>query len=160
MKKGTIMIWHWAHKRNNNNDCGASESKWHLAMKEAYLKFNGWTVEHPVKVQQWDATWDNDLRELVAQRWIEKKFIIDAYCKYTKKAREFVHSLSPYYINKHNQLQWNGYDVLWIFDGNEFLSAHARQTSDHKGMRKFLKPKAYETAYNLKNVLVYLNDKL
>lgn len=78
-------------------------------MKFAYLSFPGWQIEVPISAGG-----------------------------RTGSVREFIHSLSPRYIEKHMAyLQGRrnechhlkntpGLHPLWIFDGNEFVSARRR----------------------------------
>jgi hypothetical protein len=124
-KRGEIVCWHWAHaaRRNKSINCHHEETAWHLAMKMAYLDFDGWNIEVPVEVDG-------------------KKYRIDAYRE--GKVREFVHSLSPHYVSKHLALKNAGMDVLWIFDGFTFGSARWTfcMGSYGAGYRRLLKPAA------------------
>jgi hypothetical protein len=76
------------------------------------MSFNGWRIESPIDIDG-------------------ARYILDAIRPDTRKVREFVHSLSPYYEKKHISLRDNGFDVAWIFDG-----------VSKGGIKNFLKPRA------------------
>lgn len=122
-RRGEIVVWHWAHRPSgaSRSECPHEESAWHLAMKRAYL-FPGWEVESPVTLGG-------------------RKYLLDAMNKKTREVREFVHSLSPYYLAKHRTLKAHGYNVLWIFDGEMFVS-HRVVVLPGGGLKRLLKPKA------------------
>jgi len=130
-RQGDLVRWHWAHhpKAHERSSCPFEESLWHLALKEAYMSF-GFEGEKPLMIG-------------------DKTFRIDAYKQGdgVVKIREFVHSLSPHYVAKHQTLQQANegvhYDILWILDGNKFVSARRRPVSEGKGFRRFLIPRAY-----------------
>ena len=127
-KRGDIICWHWAHHLNPDGraNCPHEESAWHLAMKYAYLGFAGWDIEVPIMVNG-------------------NKYIVDAMNQTTGRIREFVHSLSPHYRDKHYALQQSGYDVCWIMDGEEFVSKRCKKCrSKEDGRYHFLKPIALE----------------
>ena len=123
-RKGEMVCWHWAHKagHRSNSDCPHEESAWHLAMKFVYLEFNGWDIEVPVFA-------------------VGKKYRADAMNVTTGRIREFVHTLSPYYFQKHLDLKIGGYNVVWIADGKEFSSLRLT-TTRNGGVKRLLKPKA------------------
>lgn len=141
-RRGELVCWHWAHKpsRRAGDKCPHKETRWHLAMKMAYLGFNGWSIEVPLTVNG-------------------KKYRIDAYRE--GKAREFVHSLSPHYSNKHLALKQSGMDVLWIYDGAEFASKRFAYCSGRSsvGYRRLLKPTA-RRVFNHTGGLIHYNDHL
>lgn len=141
-KRGEIVCWHWAHHPNTSKkiNCPHKESEWHLAMKSAYLGFVGWDIEVPIVV------YGNTYRA-------------DAMNRNTKRIREFVHSLSPHYIDKHYALQQSGYDVLWIMDGEEFVSKRWKYCSSKKGRKNLLKPIALNF-HNSVPVLVHWEESL
>ena len=125
-KRGQIKIWHWAHK-SNEAGCGSYETDWHLVWKMTYLLYPGWEVEYPLEING-------------------SRYRIDAYRKETGSVREFVHSLSEHYTDKHMKLVEADYDVLWIWDGAEFKSAYAGKmkhtdTTHYMGVN-WLKPRA------------------
>ncbi|MBU2051468.1 MAG: competence protein CoiA [Gammaproteobacteria bacterium] len=140
-KRGEIMTWHWAHKAHRDGAtraCSAGETQWHLDMKMAFMALPGWSVEHPVEIQG-------------------KKFRLDAFCAQWKAAREFVHTLSESYFEKHELLVRAGYDVLWIMDGSAFVRSRACKTRDGEGYRRMLKPKAYDFHERLRCLAHYEN---
>ncbi len=139
-KRGEIVRWHWAHKTGGGSGgCYHPETEWHLAMKYAYLGFEHWDIEVPVKT-----TYGN--------------FRVDALNRKTKDIREFIHTLDPSYPRKHWSLTRCNANILWIFDGNEFVTARARPCSNG-GMRKFLKPNAYDLQRIVKG-LVFWDENL
>lgn len=140
-RRGDIVVWHWAHhaRLQGRQICGHSESEWHLRMKLAYLNFQDWEIEVPIQVGG-------------------RKLRLDARSKRTEQIREFVHSLSPYYVEKHYLLKTNNCKVLWIFDGEEFRSLRAFAVRGG-GQKNFLKPSAYET-WEWTGGLVHWNNKL
>lgn len=125
-RKPEHAIWHWAHKPepSQHSSCPWEESEWHLRWKAAQLGFAGWTVEHKVIING-------------------KRYILDAYHEESGRVREFVHSLSPYYVDKHLALANAGMKVTWIYDGGEFASERRRGVSKG-GVKKLLKPRASE----------------
>lgn len=128
-RRGEIRMWHWAHPpKSTSRECdGWEESQWHLQWKAAYLELAGWRVEHRVVLSG------------------GQQFIVDACRPAVSRVREFVHSLSPRYIEKHQALiAAKRFDVLWIYDGAEFASLRAKVTRDGRGLRKLLKPRANE----------------
>lgn len=138
-KRGEYVVWHWAHRsRSHNRVCSTGgESAWHLQWKAAYLQFSSWSIE--VKI--------GDYR-------------VDAVNLRTRNVREFIHSLSPSYIDKADALAEMGYDVLWIFDGGEFVRWKVTCCgADYKGRSDFLKPKATEY-YSALGGLVHHQNKL
>lgn len=141
-RRGEFVCWHWAHKpfRATTNKCHHKETQWHLAMKMAYMGFDGWNIEVPVDIGG-------------------KKYRIDAYRE--GKAREFVHSLSPHYVGKHLSLKQSGMDVLWIYDGKEFASSRWSFCAGRRGpgYRRLLKPAA-GMVFNETGGLVHHNDML
>jgi len=142
-KRGEFVCWHWAHKPNRHKgaECHHEETKWHLAMKMAYLGFDDWNIEVPISVGG-------------------KKYRIDAY-RNNGKAREFVHSLSPHYVGKHLALKQAGMDVLWIYDGAEFASARCAFCGgmNGAGYKRLLKPSA-RRVFNETGGLVHFSDFL
>lgn len=123
-RRGEIVVWHWAHRpiSGKRKRCPWTESAWHLRWKYAYSTLPRWDAE--VRLDTALGTW-----------------IIDAMNSRTGRVREFVHSLSPYYLRKHFALQGLGYDVLWIFDGHEFASKRLRHVA-HGGVKRLLRPTA------------------
>ena len=91
-------------------------------MKMACLGIPGWEIEVPVEV-------------------MGEKYRADAMNRTTGQIREFVHSLSPCYVEKHFYLMKSRLDVLWIFDGAQFASERAKPCRGG-GLRKLMKPKA------------------
>lgn len=134
-RRGDWVRWHWAHYPSTHTSarCAYEESAWHMRWKQIYLTL-GWQIEVPIAVRG-------------------TRFILDAMNPKTGRIREFVHSLSPAYLVKHSHLVQAGYDILWIFDGHEFISARARIVAKG-GKKHYLKPLAYDTAHYL-NVLVH-----
>jgi hypothetical protein len=126
-RRGRILVWHWAHRARpgpppGTDGCACEESSWHLLWKDVYHRFDGWEVEVPV--------------ELAGER-----FRLDAARLETGRVREFVHSLSERYLQKHLALKRSGLDVLWIFDGERFV-AERRRGIRRGGFKHLLKPKA------------------
>lgn len=120
-----FRIWHWAHygrptTMSTQSCVGVGETTWHLEWKLAYDGFDNWSIEQPF----------NNLR-------------IDAMNIQTGSVREFVHSLSPHYVEKHRALQTYGCDVRWIIDGNKFVSKRLKYTNDGDGIRQPLMPHVY-----------------
>ena len=107
-RRPELRVWHWAHKAvaSTAAKCPWVESPWHLQWKLAHLKLKGWQIEAPIQIGA-------------------KRYVLDAYHQGTGRIREFVHSLSPYYVQKHLDLLSAGHKVQWIFDVFVFVSAHA-----------------------------------
>lgn len=124
-KRPEHAIWHWAHKpvTKGRTACPWEESEWHLRWKMAQMTVPGWEVEKRIVVGG-------------------KTYILDAYHAATGRVREFVHSLSPYYVDKHLALKAHGLKTTWIFDGEMFISARALAVKGGKGIRRALKPSA------------------
>jgi hypothetical protein len=131
-RKGETVCWHWAHKADLSKqcDCPHEESAWHLAMKFAYMTFPGWEIEVPVTANY-------------------RKYRIDAMNISTGSAREFIHSLSPHYSQKHIDLKLQNLNVLWIFDGKVFGSKRIRRVS-RGGVKHLLTPRAMDLQYRIK----------
>lgn len=125
-RRGPVVRWHWAHKAASHSSshagCLTCETEWHLRWKAAYLSFDGWEVEWPVDCSG-------------------TSYRADAANPRTGRVREFVHSLSDRYVAKHLALQSSGYDVLWVFDGEEFSASRKKQVS-RGGVKHLLKPRA------------------
>lgn len=134
-KRGDYIAWHWAHKpiSHGRSSCPYEESTWHLRWKYIHLNEDHWNIEVPVTIGS-------------------QRFIVDAMHVETRQIREFVHSLSPYYAEKHQRLRSAGYQVLWIFDGNVFMSARRKFTRTG-GLKNLLKPIAYDIAKYLNAVV-------
>lgn len=124
-RRGEMVCWHWAHhpKHHDKTKCPWHESEWHLQWKQAYLGFDGWEIEYPIEAAG-------------------NRFIADATSLKTGRVREFVHSLSNHYASKHMSLKMAGRDVLWIWDGDEFVSERHRCVS-RGGISRLLKPRAW-----------------
>lgn len=106
-KRGQIMTWHWAHKTLLNCAGGGVETEWHLRMKSYCLEWPDWQIEFPVEVEG-------------------QKFRLDAFNPKTNEVIEFIHSMSPFYENKHLTLKKSGYKITWIGDGDEVASARRK----------------------------------
>ncbi|MFN0127834.1 MAG: hypothetical protein ACKV19_14230 [Verrucomicrobiales bacterium] len=138
-------MWHWAHKPASPGEptappCYHEESAWHLALKLAYHKFEGWEIEAPIT--------------LAGQR-----YRLDAMNRRTGAVREFIHTLSPHYVAKHLALvAAPGLFPLWIFDGAEFASSR-RRAFKADGIRDLLKPRAYDLQRIVRG-LVWLDGEL
>ena len=87
------------------------------------------------------------------------KFIVDAMNPKTGNIREFIHSLSPHYINKHRWLNASSYNIVWIMDGEQFVSKRWNYCSEKQGRKYFLKPIAFEF-HKTVPVLVHWEDAL
>jgi hypothetical protein len=142
-------IDHWAHFPQKHGaeekpKCMHFESEWHLRMKLAYMTFEGWEIEVPIKMNG-------------------KKYLVDAVSKKTKQAREFVHTLNDQLWEKHETLKAKRpNNVMWIYDGEMFASAFRKRRTDVKGdtyYRKLLKPKATKM-YNITGGLVHFDGVL
>jgi len=119
------------------------ESEWHLRMKLAYMTFNGWDIEVPIKMNG-------------------VKYLVDAVNLKTKVAREFVHTLNPQLIEKHKTLKEKRPDnVMWIYDGEMFASAYRRRKFSDKGtyFQKMLKPTA-RRLYAVTGGLIHFDGKM
>ncbi len=138
-KKPEDKIWHWAHYPKERKDCpgGAPETKWHLAMKFAYLSFPNWDIEVPL---------ENDFGN----------YRIDAMNKKTGDCREFVHSLCDSYYEKLNMLVVEEIKYRWIFDGHEFASKRQKVVAKD-GIRSLLKPLATEYCIDLGGIVHFEN---
>ncbi len=125
-RRGRVNVWHWSHRADRTGQtppgCSVSETEWHLSWKAAYLSFPGWEIELGIET---DAG----------------RFRIDAINVRTGRAREFVHSLSDSYVDKHLTLKECDLDILWIFDGDVFV-ADRRKSVARGGIKHLLKPKA------------------
>jgi hypothetical protein len=141
-RRGDVVAWHWYHHATpgSRRRCPWEESAWHLQWKSAYLSLGGWRVEVPVTIDG-------------------ARYVIDA--ARGDHLREFVHSLSPYYASKHRALSRAGYDVLWIFDGEEFGSKRQQSVPGHSGAgkRHLLKPLAFRLWREIGG-LVHLEGRL
>ena len=90
-------------------------------------------------------------------------FRLDAFDPGNRTVVEFVHTLSDSYRPKERVLRRAGYKVIWLFDGAEFVSAHAKICKGRtgKGLRRMLKPKAADQVSQLRScVLVHYNGQL
>lgn len=141
-RKGSIKIHHWAHK-SNEIGCASYETDWHLAWKFAFLDLPGWTVEKRMEIDG-------------------QVFIFDAFNERTKLVREFVHSLSDKYLNKHLTLKNSEFSCTWIWDGEEFKSAYSsiKQKELSHYYKDLLKPKAFETFTSIGDYVHYRNTLL
>jgi hypothetical protein len=116
------VIWHWAHKPKHRADCPHFESHWHLLAKIAQRRIRGWVIEHPIDLGH-------------------KMYRVDAYHTPSRTIREFVHTATPYYYQKHLDLRKARHDrINWVYDGEQFVSLKSRWTRDIKGRRDFLRP--------------------
>lgn len=134
-KKTEDRVWHWAHYPNERKDCpgGAPESKWHLAMKFAYLSFPNWKIEVPL---------ENDFGN----------YRIDAMNTKTGECREFVHSLCDTYFDKLNMFVVAKIKYLWIYDGQKFASKLQKPVANG-GIRSLMKPSPSEYCWMLGGVV-------
>ncbi len=142
-RRGRILVWHWAHKAtpgdSSGDGCSSTETQWHLLWKDVYHGFDKWEIEVPVTVGG-------------------AYFRLDAARMGSKKAREFVHSLSEKYILKHLALKGSDFDILWIFDGEQFVAERRRHIRGG-GFKHLLKPKA-RWLHNRIGGLVHWDDDL
>jgi len=140
-RRGEIVVWHWAHRAKRSGTCPHQETDWHLAWKAAYVRFPAWEVERRITIG-------------------ETVYVLDAVNLNTGRVREFVHSLSPYYVGKHRALLAAGYDVTWIMHGEPFFSTKGHFIRKG-GIRRLLRPKAQELADALGDrLLVQVGDQL
>lgn len=123
------VVSHWAHmpKEHGQLKCPHTESDWHLRIKLAYAQYEGWEIEVPVELSG-------------------RRFRIDAYNEEKQEVREFIHTLTPHYLEKQRCLRLAGINVRWILDGEEFHSKRACYTKDMVGIRRLLKPKSLSMA--------------
>lgn len=127
--RGDYVVWHWQHLPSTGSRdrlCLTDESEWHLAWKSAHLGLPGWEIEVPL---------------------LNGRYRIDAMNVEKAMAREFVHSLSDRYEEKHRTLSLiPGLDLLWILDGAEFASTrrHPVHGRTGSGLKKLLKPRALD----------------
>jgi len=126
-RRGAQRIWHWAHKPGTDNPraCSAEETEWHLHWKAVHLHI-GWDIEVPVVVGR-------------------KRFCVDAMNVPRTSIREFVHSLSPTYVEKHRTLKSTGANILWILDGDTFTWEEREEVAGKhgsRGYRHLLPPRA------------------
>lgn len=126
-----LKISHFAHHPRSPEErasCEHVETEWHLGWKFAFWELPEWEIEVPLEVEG-------------------QVFRADAYHAPTRRVREFVHSLSPYYEAKHQSLVKADYDVFWLIDGEEFRSARLEEfqcKNGVAGIRHLLKPKALD----------------
>jgi len=141
-RRGDRVVWHWAHRPGPvaRQRCGHEETDWHLKWKLAYLQLPGWEIEQPVEIAG-------------------KTYRLDATNMSTGRVREFVHSLSPSYAGKHRALAGSGYDILWLFDGQEFGSARW-EICRGGGLRRLLKPRAADLLDEVGSALAHFHDRL
>lgn len=125
-RRGDWVRWHWAHapKTLHRAACPWEETAWHLTWKLAYME-SGWQIEYP-----WTAG--------------GRRFVLDACNPAAGVAVEFVHSLSPYYVDKHLALRRSGLTVRWIWDGEAHASARRKPTADCRGWKRLMKARAFE----------------
>lgn len=133
-RRGAARIWHWAHKPGTCNlrGCSGEETEWHLRWKAAHLNL-GWAIEVPVLVSG-------------------KRFRVDAMNLPKTDIREFVHSLSPAYVEKHRMLKHTGVSILWIFDGDAFVWDGRKEVPgklSKKGYRDLLSPRARDLHHEI-----------
>lgn len=124
-RRGRVLVWHWAHRGvardGSRTGCeGGGETAWHRAWKSVYHDLARWEIEVPLDL-------DGERFRLDAAR--------------LPLVREFVHSLSEKYVRKHLALKSAGLDVLWIYDGGQFVAERAR-TVRGGGIKHLLKPRA------------------
>jgi hypothetical protein len=145
-RRGELIRWHWSHfPGKHGRECDWwSESDWHLRWKDAYCRnFRQWIAEYPVTLA--DGT----------------RYIIDAANPVTGRYREFVHSLSPRYVDKHLDLieAFPERDaVMWLWDGEAFASERRRHF-ESGCYTNLLKPRA-EALYDVLGGLVHFSGAL
>jgi hypothetical protein len=124
-RRGPVVIWHWAHQAGSvggAGGCGGCETHWHAAWKSVYHQFPGWRIEVPLDLNG-------------------RRYRVDAANLARSQVREFVHSLSESYVDKHLALRRTGLEVLWIYDGEVFAADRSRYIRGG-GIKHLLKPKA------------------
>ena len=135
-RKGEVIVWHWAHhpRHHTRAQCPHEESPWHLKWKFAYLSFRGWEIEKPLVIEG-------------------KRYIVDAMNPHTGRVREFIHSLSPYYVQKHKALSAHGrFEVRWLIDGHRFCGRRQRELQNN-GVKRLLIPRAFDLAQLLEGAV-------
>ena len=134
------VIWHWAHRPKHRGDCPHYESHWHLVTKIAQSRLPGWVIEHPIQTTK-------------------KKYRVDAYNTKHRRIREFVHTVTPYYYQKHLVLRAEHYSqVNWVYHGEQYVSLRARPVAKG-GIKSFLVPRAWELFEKIGG-LVHYNQRL
>ena len=132
-------VWHWAHKPKHRGDCPHYESHWHLVAKIAQSRLPGWIIEHPIQTTK-------------------KKYRVDAYNTRHRRIREFVHTVTPYYYQKHLVLRAERYShVNWVYDGEQYVSLRATDVAKG-GIKKFLVPRAWELFEKIGGLVHYDNQ--
>jgi len=133
-------VWHWAHRPKHRGDCPHYESHWHLVAKIAQSRLRGWVIEHPIQTSV-------------------KKFRVDAFNTKFERIREFVHTVTPYYYQKHLVLRAERYSqVNWVYHGEQYVSLRARPVAKG-GIKSFLVPRAWELFENWqKNIWFPFDD--
>lgn len=120
------VVWHWAHKPKLRIDCPHVESQWHMLLKIAQSRLPNWIIEHPLDL-------------------CEKRYRVDAFNTRHETVREFIHTATPYYRQKHIDLkQACRGRITWIFDGDQFVSNRARANHKDDGHRDFLKERPFQ----------------
>lgn len=106
------------------------------------LGFEHWQIEQPVTVGG-------------------KRYVVDAVNRRTGRIREFVHSISPFYLAKHSDLAEKArFDVRWIIDGHAFASRRQIHLREN-GIKRLLRPRAFLLAEKLgANVRVHYAGQL
>lgn len=139
------VIWHWAHKPKRRIDCPHFESHWHMLAKLAQSRMPNWIIEHKIDLGH-------------------RSFRVDAYNTKHGYIREFIHTLTPYYYQKHLELRKARHDKLnWVFDGEMFVSARCRYIAKKEkrgqGYSDFLKETPFQLFEKIGG-LVHYQDRL
>lgn len=120
------VIWHWAHKPKSRTDCPHYESHWHMLAKIAQRRMSGWIIEHPIDLGH-------------------KIYRVDAFHRPSGTIREFVHTATPYYYQKHLDLRKARHNrINWVYDGEQFASLKSSWARDFKGRRDLLRPTPFQ----------------
>lgn len=139
------VIDHWAHKPKRRVDCPHFESHWHRLVKLAQSRMPNWIIEHKIDLGH-------------------RHFRVDAFNTKHGYIREFIHTLTPHYYQKHLDLRAARHDKLnWVFDGSMFVSARCRYISKKEkrnhGYSDFLKETPFQL-FDKIGGLVHYEDNL
>jgi hypothetical protein len=114
-----------------------------MLAKIAQSRTPNWVIEHPIDVGH-------------------KRYRVDAYNTKYGTIREFVHTATPYYYQKHLDLRKARHNhINWLFDGEQFVSKLSRyipRKGDRSpGHSEFLKDTPFQLFEKIGGLVHYEN---